>query len=383
METGVSANQPLMLALPKGRILRELTPLLGRAGIEPEPAFADETPEVPANGGMLDFILRVDIPAGTPRTTRSRIAVSAASVPGGALLDTVFDDAVVTIVRVYEQAAHVVNVNATPPCATVHALATGLPPAATGFRFVWRDGLGATVQVSDVATGSQGQCVSAHSLAPGSIGPGWSVDLQSWDGSSYVSLDVALFAVEDPVETSVFVENATHDRSGMPLVATVELANESFVLRPEALTLTWLVLSPDRTLYLETGGTFLPYSGVEATRVDQIPILERTTTLSSVLGIADVAYPSDGTYSVEAWVSYSCGPARLEAVTSFSVLDDPDGDGMPTADEVTAGTDPQDADTDDDGLTDGADGLGDADGDGLIDALDCDADGDGLVDGPG
>ncbi len=42
METGVSANQALMLALPKGRILRELTPLLGRAGIEPEPAFADE-----------------------------------------------------------------------------------------------------------------------------------------------------------------------------------------------------------------------------------------------------------------------------------------------------------------------------------------------------
>ena len=42
METGVSANQALMLALPKGRILRELTPLMGRAGIEPEPAFADQ-----------------------------------------------------------------------------------------------------------------------------------------------------------------------------------------------------------------------------------------------------------------------------------------------------------------------------------------------------
>ena len=42
METGVSANQALMLALPKGRLLRELTPLMSRAGIEPEPAFADE-----------------------------------------------------------------------------------------------------------------------------------------------------------------------------------------------------------------------------------------------------------------------------------------------------------------------------------------------------
>ena len=32
----------LLLALPKGRIARELAPLLSRAGIEPEPAFADD-----------------------------------------------------------------------------------------------------------------------------------------------------------------------------------------------------------------------------------------------------------------------------------------------------------------------------------------------------
>jgi ATP phosphoribosyltransferase len=38
----VSANEALVLALPKGRILPELVPLMGRAGIEPEPAFADE-----------------------------------------------------------------------------------------------------------------------------------------------------------------------------------------------------------------------------------------------------------------------------------------------------------------------------------------------------
>jgi len=37
----VSANQALVLALPKGRILGELAPLLSRAGIRPEAAFAD------------------------------------------------------------------------------------------------------------------------------------------------------------------------------------------------------------------------------------------------------------------------------------------------------------------------------------------------------
>ena len=38
----MQANEPLVLALPNGRILGEVMPLLGRIGIEPEPAFADE-----------------------------------------------------------------------------------------------------------------------------------------------------------------------------------------------------------------------------------------------------------------------------------------------------------------------------------------------------
>jgi ATP phosphoribosyltransferase len=38
----MAANQKLVLALPKGRILEEVMPLVRRAGIEPEPAFEDE-----------------------------------------------------------------------------------------------------------------------------------------------------------------------------------------------------------------------------------------------------------------------------------------------------------------------------------------------------
>ena len=34
--------QPIVIAVPKGRILAEAAPLLARAGIAPEPAFADE-----------------------------------------------------------------------------------------------------------------------------------------------------------------------------------------------------------------------------------------------------------------------------------------------------------------------------------------------------
>jgi ATP phosphoribosyltransferase len=38
----VLSNDPLILAVPKGRILKEAAPLLARAGIEPEAAFEDE-----------------------------------------------------------------------------------------------------------------------------------------------------------------------------------------------------------------------------------------------------------------------------------------------------------------------------------------------------
>jgi clumping factor A len=62
---------------------------------------------------------------------------------------------------------------------------------------------------------------------------------------------------------------------------------------------------------------------------------------------------------------------------------DTDGDGIPDTTETQIGTDPNDADSDDDGVMDGAepDPAGDSDMDGSIDALDPDSDNDGLFDG--
>ena len=38
----MSATDPIVMALPKGRILKEVRPLLHAAGIVPEPDFDDE-----------------------------------------------------------------------------------------------------------------------------------------------------------------------------------------------------------------------------------------------------------------------------------------------------------------------------------------------------
>ncbi len=62
---------------------------------------------------------------------------------------------------------------------------------------------------------------------------------------------------------------------------------------------------------------------------------------------------------------------------------DSDGDGKNNDDEIEAGTDPFDADSDDDGIPDGAEFKWDqdADADGDINAMDWDSDNDGLPDG--
>ncbi len=64
-------------------------------------------------------------------------------------------------------------------------------------------------------------------------------------------------------------------------------------------------------------------------------------------------------------------------------LDDDDGDGLPNLEEEWIGTDPQDADSDDDGLADGDEPnfAVDADGDDVPNAGDGDSDNDGLFDG--
>jgi uncharacterized repeat protein (TIGR01451 family)/MYXO-CTERM domain-containing protein len=81
--------------------------------------------------------------------------------------------------------------------------------------------------------------------------------------------------------------------------------------------------------------------------------------------------------------SSQCGNQQTcDTATGTCVLDS-DSDGLPDTLEIQFGTDPFNADSDDDGVLDGdePDWNVDTDGDGLINALDPDSDNDGLFDG--
>ncbi|MFQ5718822.1 MAG: C25 family cysteine peptidase [Acidobacteriota bacterium] len=96
------------------------------------------------------------------------------------------------------------------------------------------------------------------------------------------------------------------------------------------------------------------------------------------------------TAKVEAFTNLGISAGNLEEMTLFGdpsqdLRVDGDRDGLSDAEEdgCACGLNPRDADTDDDGLLDGAEPTPqlDTDADGLIDALDPDADDDGLPDG--
>ncbi|GIW70573.1 MAG: hypothetical protein KatS3mg102_0115 [Planctomycetota bacterium] len=74
---------------------------------------------------------------------------------------------------------------------------------------------------------------------------------------------------------------------------------------------------------------------------------------------------------------------RIVAASDPQGAADDDGDGLTNLEEQFSGTDPLDADSDDDGVPDGAEpsSFVHLDGDGRIGALDPDSDGDGLMDG--
>jgi uncharacterized repeat protein (TIGR01451 family)/MYXO-CTERM domain-containing protein len=132
-------------------------------------------------------------------------------------------------------------------------------------------------------------------------------------------------------------------------------------------------------------------AGADGAQGGSLTVGESTTVVFRVTVNAD----ADGTISNQATITAAGeqGAPTAEFPTDGNggdpgsppteVIVDSDGDGLPDGSENDAGTNPFDADTDDDGVLDGAEPLWniDSDGDGLINALDPDSDNDGLFDG--
>ena len=114
-----------------------------------------------------------------------------------------------------------------------------------------------------------------------------------------------------------------------------------------------------------------------------VPDADPTTTTNPLLSDSDGGGTPDGTEDADRNGRIDSGETDPNESTDDGPAPDSDGDGILDDVERVLGLDPNDADSDDDGLPDGreTDPGADADGDGLVNARDPDSDNDGLFDG--
>ena len=133
------------------------------------------------------------------------------------------------------------------------------------------------------------------------------------------------------------------------------------------------------TDYSSNSGTF--YMDVEVPRSDLENTLGLAANTELRVAVFTAAYIGSGfsiLYDVAGCEDDSCD---LDDVLSDSFAIDTDLDGLTDLEEAELGSDPEDADSDDDGVLDGDESQTDSDGDGLYGFEDCDSDDDGILDG--
>jgi uncharacterized protein (TIGR03382 family) len=220
-----------------------------------------------------------------------------------------------------------------------------------------------TYTISDGNGGTATATVTMQVLAPDRDGDGIPDDDETAGGSDPDDADTDDDGVIDGDEPMPYVDT---DGDGLTDVRDPDSDNDGLYDGTEL-----GVTTPDADTDVGAGH-FIPDGDAGATTTDP---LDRDTDDG---GVPDGAEDTDKDGVVD--------PGERDpnvAADDVTPPADDDMDGLTNAEEAELGTDPQDADSDDDGVLDGAEAnyADDTDGDGLINPLDPDSDNDGLFDG--
>ncbi len=130
-------------------------------------------------------------------------------------------------------------------------------------------------------------------------------------------------------------------------------------------------------------GITVPHPDTDVSQGNFVPDADPSTTTFPLVADTDHGGVPDGAEDPNHDGAIDAGELDPNDPADDVAPPDDDNDGLTNAEEEAIGSDPNDADTDDDGVIDGDEpnaGL-DSDGDGLINVLDPDSDNDGILDG--
>jgi hypothetical protein len=341
------------------------------------------TPSLEAYGGTFPFLVRISIPEGAAPGTVDTTSVYAVALSSPLIFDQATDETRVNLVQTFDDTEYVEVTTHASLCSTVYARASGLAPSQDFlYRIEWQDPGGATFRVKDVASDARGEAFASIDLLPSHPLGLWSVAIQELQGGVWVDLDRWFFEAENrgamDALYSLQDEYSLLDRA---FSATAIFRNNGLSDLTN-LRISFLVRTPGGGTYLRGNGQWAVYTGGASQTTFELGNLDLLAGDSHLepWTISDLGWPMGGTYTLDAWWESQCGETIGSASALFRVVEDGDQDGLRDDVEEQNGLDPTDRDSDDDGIPDGEDGIGDADGDTVVDGLECDADADTLPD---
>jgi len=334
-------------------------------------------------GGTFPFVIRLDVDPGAPPGTGISFTVGAASETNPALSYQVADEAIVSLIAAFADSFFTQQESLYSTCGDIHALVTGLLPNQAGrYRIRWINEEGpATVRITPFDSDAAGEGTDALSVTSTAAAGPYSLRLEEWDGMQWHEISQDEFLVDGFGSFTSLTTGQTVYLLEDEMLGISAILENIGNTRLTDVVLHFAVIDPTGTLVLQGDGSFVPAWPGVWTRTMPPFALNPGEDRTEAFTIGPVGFPSPGTYSVQVIAEDPCGDRFAVSTTNFEVTADSDGDGWTDLEESVFGTDPLDRDTDDDGILDFPDGAWDADGDTVIDALECDADNDGLPDG--
>ncbi|MGE5784643.1 MAG: hypothetical protein ACM3ZE_08625, partial [Myxococcales bacterium] len=222
----------------------------------------------------------------------------------------------------------------------------------------------------------------------------------STSGKTVVDLNGGALVPGDVLEYTVTIPNTGSDAStntvltdNLPTQVTYKANSLSLVSSPTVTTPLTDATGDDVGEYIAANRRILVRLGTGATAAaggtmaigSSVSLKFQVTLNNDATGLIEnqATITAQGAQGAPAVDYLTDGNGSVDGTQPTVIGVDSDADGIPNATEATLGTNPNDKDSDDDGVEDGAEPnySADSDGDGLINALDPDSDNDGLFDG--